>query len=250
MTTPRTAEQGFTGGTVQYGGTFNVYPQNIQPAYVQEWNLTLEYALTRTTSLQVGYSGEQGQHIEDYGNVNQYLVNGDPTSAPFYNNQYLGINAVDPCVSIGSNSLLITESRAMMNYNALQAMLRQRLNHGLEFTVNYTYGKAMTNSLGNYAPERQRLSAAPSRTTTTAPPTTVRPDTTSRTICRAPGSMRCRWARAKNIFPDANRVMDESIGGWKVSAAVSPTRDSRRRFTGPATTPTATATRASTNIAS
>ena len=46
--------------------------------------------------------------------------------------------------------LLITESRAMMNYNALQAVLRQRLNHGLEYTVNYTYGKAMTNSLGNY----------------------------------------------------------------------------------------------------
>jgi hypothetical protein len=35
--TPRTAEQGFTGGTAQYGGTFNVYPKNIQPAYVQEW---------------------------------------------------------------------------------------------------------------------------------------------------------------------------------------------------------------------
>ena len=78
-------------------------------------------------------------------------MNGDPTSAPFYNNQYLGINAIDPSVSIGSNSLLITESRAKMNYNALQSTLRQRLNHGLEFSVNYTYGKAMTNSLGNYA---------------------------------------------------------------------------------------------------
>ncbi len=37
--TPRTAQQGFGGGTISYGGTFNVYPQNIQPAYVQEWNL-------------------------------------------------------------------------------------------------------------------------------------------------------------------------------------------------------------------
>ena len=62
-------------------------------------------------------------------------MNGDPTSAPFYNNQYLGINAIDPSVSIGSNSLLITESRAMMNYNALQAILRQRVSHGLEFTA-------------------------------------------------------------------------------------------------------------------
>ncbi len=113
---PRTAEQGFTGGSVSYGGTFNVYPKNIQPAYVQEWSLTSEYAVSRTLSLQVGYLGEQGQHIEDYGNVNQYLVNGDPTSAPFYNNPYLGVNAIDPSVSIGSNSLLITESRAAMNY--------------------------------------------------------------------------------------------------------------------------------------
>ena len=148
---PRTAEQGFAGGSVAYGGTFNVYPQNIQPAYVQEWNLTLEYALTNTASLQAGYLGESGQHIEDYGNVNQYLVNGDPTSAPFYNNQYIGINAIDPSVSIGSNSLLITESRAKMNFNALESTLRQRLSHGLEFSVNYTYSKAMTNSLGNYA---------------------------------------------------------------------------------------------------
>ena len=149
--TPRTAQQGFSGGTVAYGGTFNVYPQNIQPAYLQEWSLTGEYALTRSTSLQVGYIGEQGQHIEDYGNVNQYLVNGDPTSAPFYNNKYLGINAIDPSVSIGSNSLLITESRAMMNFNALESTLRQRLNNGLEFTINHTYSKSMTNSLGNYA---------------------------------------------------------------------------------------------------
>ena len=70
--TPRTAEEGFTGGTTSYGGTFNVYPQNIQPAYVQEWNLTAEYAITQTLTLQVGYIGEQGQHIEDYGNLNQW----------------------------------------------------------------------------------------------------------------------------------------------------------------------------------
>ena len=61
VTAPRTAEEGFTGGTTQYGGTFNVYPQNIQPAYVQEWNLTMQYALSRTLSLQVGYLGEFGR---------------------------------------------------------------------------------------------------------------------------------------------------------------------------------------------
>ena len=45
----------------------------------------------------------------------------------------------------------------MMNYNALQAALRQRLNHGLEFTVNYTYGKAHDQQPGQLCAERQRL---------------------------------------------------------------------------------------------
>ena len=66
---------------------------------------------------------------------------GIPTSAPFYNNQYIGVNGQDAALGVGPNPLLITESRAKMNYNALQAVLRQRLNHGLEFTVNYTYGR-------------------------------------------------------------------------------------------------------------
>ena len=66
--------------------------------------------------------------------------------------QYIGVNGIDSALGVGGNGgLLITESRAMMNYNALQAVLRQRLSHGLEYTVNYTYGKAMTNSLGNYS---------------------------------------------------------------------------------------------------
>jgi hypothetical protein len=95
---------------VSTSGSYNVYPKDIKPAYVQEWNLTTEYAVTSSMSLQVGYLGEQGQHVEDYGNVNQWRVNGDATSAPYYNNQYIGQNA--PIGSIGSSPLLITESRA------------------------------------------------------------------------------------------------------------------------------------------
>ncbi|MES2221112.1 MAG: carboxypeptidase regulatory-like domain-containing protein [Acidobacteriota bacterium] len=215
--TPRTAEQGFTGGTVQYGGTFNVYPQNIQPAYIQEWSLTGEYALTRSTSLQVGYIGEQGQHIEDYGNVNQYRVNGDPTSAPFYDNKYIGINAVDPSVAIGPNSLLITESRAMMNYNALQATLRQRLTDGLEYTVNYTYSKAMTNSLGNYALNVNGYSGAfQNYYDSAADYGPAGYDATHNLSFTSVYALPA--GRGQKYFTNANRVVDELIGGWKVSA--------------------------------
>jgi hypothetical protein len=220
--TPRTAEQGFTGGTVSYGGTFNVYPKNIQPAYVQEWSLTTEYALTRSLSLQVGYLGEQGQHIEDYGNVNQYLVNGDPTSAPYYNNPYIGANAIDPSVSIGSNSLLITESRAAMNFNALETVLRQRVSNGLEFTFNYTYAKALTNSAGNYpvnvagalfggqgAFQNYYNSAAdwgPAGYD-------IRHNVSATGVYALP------VGRGKEYLSNVNRFVDEAIGGWRIAAA-------------------------------
>jgi hypothetical protein len=215
---PRTAEEGFTGGSIAYGGTFNVYPQNIQPAYIQEWNLTTEYALTRETSLQVGYIGEQGQHVEDYGNVNQYLVNGDPTSAPFYNNSYIGVNAIDPSISIGSNPLLITESRAMMNFNALESILRQRLSHGLEYTVNYTYGRAMTNSLGNYALEVNGYSGAFQNYYNSAadygPSGYDVRHNASGTITYA-----LPFGRGAEYLSNINRGVDEAIGGWRLSLA-------------------------------
>jgi hypothetical protein len=218
VTAPRTAEQGFTGGTTVYGGTYNVYPQNIQPAYVQEWNLTAEYALTHTLSLQAGYIGEQGQHIEDYGNVNQYKVNGDPTSAPFYNNAYIGVNGEAGALSIGSNSLLVTESRAMMNYNALQAILRQRLNHGLEFTLNYTYGKAMTNSLGNYALNVNGYSGAfQNYYDSAADYGPAGYDVTHNVSGTAVYALPV--GHGKEYFGGANRLLDEVIGGWKISAA-------------------------------
>ena len=215
--TPRTAEEGFTG-SISYGGTFNVYPKNIQPAYVQEWSLTSEYALTHTLSLQVGYVGEQGQHIEDYGNVNQYLVNGDPTSAPFYNSPYIGVNAPSS-VSIGSNSLLVTESRAMMNYNALQTVLRQRLNHGLEFTLNYTYGKAMTNSLGNYGLQVNGFSGAFQNYYDSAADYGPAGYDIKHNVS-ATGVYALPLGRGKEYLSGVNRIVDEAIGGWKISTAI------------------------------
>jgi hypothetical protein len=37
-----------------------------------------------------------------------------------------------------------------MNYNSGQVTLRQRTHHGLEYTLNYTLAKSLTNSSGNY----------------------------------------------------------------------------------------------------
>ena len=213
--TPRTAEQGFANSAIALGGTFNVYPQDIQPAYVQNFNLTTEYALTRSLSLQLGYLGEQGQHIEDYGNLNQYLVNGASNSAPYLNNQYLSS-------VVGNNGLLITESRAASSYNALQVVLRQRLVNGLEYTLNYTYSKALTNSAGNYpvntsgannfgqgAFQNYYNSAADWGPAAYD----LRHNFSGTAVYALP------VGQGKKYLSGVNHLVDEAIGGWRISTA-------------------------------
>jgi hypothetical protein len=224
VTTPRTAEEGFSGTTSQFGGTYNTYPQSVQPAYVQNWSLTLEYALTRSTSLQAGYVGGKGDHLADYNNFNQDKVNGDPTSAPLYNNQFIGHNVPANLQSYSiyttnNGTLLITESRAMMNNNALQAVLRQRASHGLEFTVNYTYGKSMTNSLGDYSLNVNGFSGAfqnyyDSKSDYGPSGSDIRHNLTGLGVYTVP------VGRGQEYLHGINRWMDEAIGGWKIGTSL------------------------------
>ncbi len=228
ITTPLTAETAFGSATTQYGGSYNVYPQHIQPAYVQNWNLTLEYALTHSLSLQAGYVGEKGDHIENWGNFNQLRNGQDPTSAPLYNSPYIGANVaaeLQPYSIYTTNggNLLITESRAMMNYNALQGVLRQRISHGLEYTVNYTYGRAMTNSTGNYA-----LQAAGYNTWSAGAFQNYYDSASEygpagydiRHNISATGVYALPVGRGQQYLSGANRVLDEAVGGWKIGTAV------------------------------
>ena len=214
--TPFTTQTAFDQ-SAQPGGTYNVYPRKMQPAYVQNYNLTFEYALTHLLSLQAGYVGETGQHIEDYGNVNQWKVPGDPTSAPFYNNPYIGCNSPQ-ATQVCSNGLLITESRAMMNYNSLQTVLRQRLSEsGLEYTVNYTYAKAMTNSLGNYALNVNGFSGAfqnyyDSRADYGVAGYDIKHNLNGTATYSVP------LGHGRKYMNHANRVVDEVLGGWKIGA--------------------------------
>ena len=182
----------------------------------------------------MGYLGEQGQHIEDYGNVNQWLVNGDPTSAPYYNNQYIGVNAIDPSVSIGSESVA---DHRVARRDELQRRCRrccaQRLNHGLEFTVNYTYGKALTNSLGNYALNVSGFSGAFQNYYNSAADWGPAGYDVRHNRQRDTASYALPIGRGSRIFSGVNRVVDEAIGGWRFSTASSATPASRRRITGP-----------------
>ena len=51
--------------------TYNVWNKQIKPAFIGMYNLTVEYQLNNTASVQVGYVGESGQHLVTANQRNQ-----------------------------------------------------------------------------------------------------------------------------------------------------------------------------------
>ena len=219
--TPFTVEQGFGGQ--QFGinnSLYSVWPQNVQPAYVHQFTLVTEYALTNELSLGVGYHGQDGHHLADYRNGNQLTaqqaqdLNGNCGAAvipavdqtPYY-------NLVGEC-----GSILITESQARMTYNSGQLTLRQRTHHGLEYTLNYTYAKSLTNSSGDYPVSNTSFNGLSAQ------------DGYDLNADYGPSGMDIHhslnfvgvydlpFGRGRAYGNNVRRVTDTALGGWRVAA--------------------------------
>ena len=135
---PLNISNGFSNGTQQAVTQYDAWDRHLKPAMVQQFNLTTEFLINSSTTAQVGYVGEIGRHLIVPASPDQWTVPGDPSSAPFLN-------------LVGSSGRVVdTVSAAVENYNALQAVLRHRQSNGLEYTLNYTWSKSMTNNPGFY----------------------------------------------------------------------------------------------------
>ena len=149
---------GLLGNTSPTGGQYYAWDPNMRPAVIQQFNLNVQYQINDQTSVQAGYVGQTGQHLAVPLWVNQYTT--DDTCAGLS-----GAAAIDSCYQTiepyfalvgnpnspdnpGSDILKETASRAISNYHSLQATIRRRQSNGLEFLVNYTFGKSLTNNIG------------------------------------------------------------------------------------------------------
>ncbi len=215
-------ESGFTNpATVNPVLALNAWDVNLRPALIGEFSLTTEYQVSNTASFQIGYVGESGQHLVNHNAANQLyspcviggVVQTRPTSA--------ACTAADPSpfqsLVTQSGSVTLTTSNAMMNYNALQATLRQRALRGLQYTLNYTWSRAMTNSIGffgapsinganNYAENGYNNHAEYGPTGQD-----VRNSVNGNLVYELP------FGRGRRFGANMNSALDEIVGGWKVA---------------------------------
>jgi hypothetical protein len=127
-------------------GNVRAFDPNLRPQFTQQWNVFVERMLTSSMSVNVGYVGHHATHLVAPVEGNQPLPGtGDPaTWAPLA--QRRPLYQEQPLIT----TIATTASVARSNYNALQASVRQRAWHGLEFMASYTFGKVLTNNLGYY----------------------------------------------------------------------------------------------------
>ena len=157
--TPFTVANAFSQPIGINSSQYSVWPQNTQPAYIHQFTLMLEHAITNQLSLSAGYHGQSGHHLADYRNGNQLtlaqatIIAGLPPGTDTCDSTVLPSAAVAPYAALVGQcgSITLTESRAKMNYNSGQVTLRQRPTRGLEYTLNYTWAKSLVETSGNYS---------------------------------------------------------------------------------------------------
>ncbi len=123
---------------------------NYRPAVSNQWNLTIQRALTHSLTAQVGYVGQHSDHLAAIYDMGQNALIPDPAPGGPYSEPgpYLAGN---PTLKFdGTGQQRLNTSTAIQNYDRLQIVVRQQLSHGLNFQFNYSWGKCLTDNQGYY----------------------------------------------------------------------------------------------------
>ncbi len=197
------------------------WQQNIRPMFVQEYDLAVEYQLNNTASVTVAYVGELGQHLVTAGAANALpapcvqngVVQSNLTSA------FCTANFPRPFINlVGQNgSVVYTNSQGYENYSALQTTFRQRLNRGLEFTANYTWAKALTNSTGFFGAQGINGQSAYAQDFYNYHAEYGPAAQDVRNNLNGHLTYALPVGRGRQFGSNMNRVLDEAIGGWQVA---------------------------------
>jgi hypothetical protein len=133
----------------------NIY--NMRSPYVQKFSLDVQYQLTPSVMLEVGYVGHLGRKLPRKYTINQAIlasadhpVNGITTNTA--QNALLRV----PYPGFLPTGMTATNSDGNSSYNSLQVSVSKRYSHGLQMGASYTYSKLIDEvsggSTGNQGP--------------------------------------------------------------------------------------------------
>jgi hypothetical protein len=126
----------------------------VQPALVEQWNLTAQTEVNPTLTFQIGYVGQHGMHLmvpTPY--LQGTLNNGVVGPSLFFGNHPSPVSEL--------STVSGTSSTGFQTYNALQTVLQKRVSHGLEAQLAYTWSHCLSNNSGYYGSWGSATQATP-----------------------------------------------------------------------------------------
>ena len=202
-----------------------VWDPDVQPAIADEWNVTVQHQLPGNTTFQVGYVGQRGTHLMvpfDFGQRVLLSGGGTDPSPYFAANPTLYSVLGDPSKGGLGARISGTKSNGNMRYNALQAVLQRQMTHDLQYQVSYTFSKCMSDSTGYYGAWNNALSASAYWQNVYDQKAEWAPcyyDATH--VVSAYAIYQLPIGRGKMLAKNANKVVNEIIGGWAISPILS-----------------------------
>ena len=209
---PATMEEAFTtvnisDPTLNSGQGINLYGRqyNFQTPYIQTENFTVQEQFTGHDSLQVGYVGTQGRHLDNLG------YNNSPTEIlPPSANPQLYV----PFPSFNRNATYET-TNATSTYNSLQATYQHEMSSGLFLLANYTWSKCMSDQ-HTQASQNQQYRAE------WLPNFGIKGDyglcdTDATNLVHVSGTYQLPFGHGRHYLGNSSRVTDALLGGWIIN---------------------------------
>jgi len=136
--------------------SFTAFDPHSPAQYVQQWNASVQKSLDANTTLEVGYVGSRGFHLQRSHLINNTLPGPGPLGPrrPFKTLAFVPDTTLPPSSTdaviqnqtFPVSTINLLENSAQSWYDAGYVNLRRRFSHGLSFLANYTYSKNLTDA--------------------------------------------------------------------------------------------------------
>jgi len=153
---PGLLASGFNFGAPVLGQTtvsFTAMDPHAPSQYIEQRSFSVEKSLGHETTLEVGYLGTHGVHLQRAHLINNASPGAGPIGPrrPFPTISFVpnttlpaGVNAISTTFPVSTINLL--ENTAQSWYDAGYVNVRRRYAHGLSFLANYTFAKSLTDA--------------------------------------------------------------------------------------------------------
>src|SRR5207253_136679 len=145
-----------TGALTPTTVSFTAFDSHAPAQYVQQWNGSAQKSFGQNTSLEVGYIGSRGFHLQRAHLINNTLPGPGPLgprrpfkTLTFVDGTKLTPSSTDSVIqgeTFPVSTINLLENSAQSWYDAGYVNLRRRYSHGLSFLANYTFSKDLANA--------------------------------------------------------------------------------------------------------